>query len=290
MNRPLYPKDRFVDFCSERESIRLRRERGEKPPHSQCPILQKYRFCNIDREDDYVTTWVDENVRQYMHNVPMTHAVAAIFTARIFNEPSVLDQMDFTEFDVERWYDVADSLQESGKTVFRSAYLTVSKKRGISSVTYHRWITNRIEACEELNTISTLTELQHILEGIEGIGPFMANQVVADFRHIGSFKDAEDWETCVHFGPGTQRGLNRYFDRHHDTSHPEKTFRTMFDTLKEDMVDILEAELAEFVDPPFTDLFKDPNNLANALCEFDKYERAYDRINDNKKPTGRIWK
>ena len=47
--------DRLVYYINERESIRKLREAGYPKPWTQDKILQTYRFCNVNREDDTVT-------------------------------------------------------------------------------------------------------------------------------------------------------------------------------------------------------------------------------------------
>ena len=49
------PVGAFFAFCREREAIRLRRERGEPPPWTEDPILERGRFLNVFREDDRTT-------------------------------------------------------------------------------------------------------------------------------------------------------------------------------------------------------------------------------------------
>jgi len=46
------PVKSFFDWCKERESIRIKRENGEKPPWTSDPIFQQGRFLNTFREDD----------------------------------------------------------------------------------------------------------------------------------------------------------------------------------------------------------------------------------------------
>ena len=51
----LYTIKGFDDFCSERESIRLQKDRDEPYPWTDDEILRTKKFCNIDRKDDRLT-------------------------------------------------------------------------------------------------------------------------------------------------------------------------------------------------------------------------------------------
>jgi hypothetical protein len=54
------PIERLLDFIFERESIRIKREAGERRPWTACPILRDYRFTNIRREHDRGTVWLHQ--------------------------------------------------------------------------------------------------------------------------------------------------------------------------------------------------------------------------------------
>ena len=58
------PVKAFFDFCKERESIRVKRERGDPPPWSSDPVFQRGRFLNVFREDDRGTKALFKFVRQ----------------------------------------------------------------------------------------------------------------------------------------------------------------------------------------------------------------------------------
>src|SRR6516165_5847651 len=45
------------------------------------------------------------------------------------------------------------------------------------------------------------------------IGPFLAGQVIADLKHVESFRSASDWWSFAVPGPGSLRGLNRVCKR-----------------------------------------------------------------------------
>ena len=58
------PVKAFFDFCKERESIRVKRERGDPPPWTSDPVFQRGRFLNVFREDDRGTKALFKFVRQ----------------------------------------------------------------------------------------------------------------------------------------------------------------------------------------------------------------------------------
>ena len=55
------PKNRFLYWIKERESIRKKKEAGNPKPWTDDPILQNYRFCNVRRMDDTVSQWLLKN-------------------------------------------------------------------------------------------------------------------------------------------------------------------------------------------------------------------------------------
>lgn len=62
----------FDYFVSERESIRLKRERGLHSPWTKDPVLMKYHFTNIDRRHDTGTKWMIhmvDNLSQSIENI-----------------------------------------------------------------------------------------------------------------------------------------------------------------------------------------------------------------------------
>jgi hypothetical protein len=50
-------------FMKERHAIWERKVAGQPKPWTQDPILQSYRFCNVYRELDTVTVWINNNWR-----------------------------------------------------------------------------------------------------------------------------------------------------------------------------------------------------------------------------------
>jgi hypothetical protein len=46
-------------------------------------------------------------------------------------------------------------------------------------------------------------------DGFDGLGSFIAAQVVADLKYIEPLNKRFDWQTFAASGPGSRRGLNR---------------------------------------------------------------------------------
>src|SRR5690348_12128561 len=78
----------LVRFIKEREKVRLAKEAGKPRPWTKDPILNKYRFCNVHREDDYVTRWLRANYYHHLRGDPDIWFAAVV--ARLFNQPDAL--------------------------------------------------------------------------------------------------------------------------------------------------------------------------------------------------------
>ena len=80
-------------WVREREKIRVRKEDQyvTTTPLTDDPILAAYRFCNVRREDDRVTRWIDEHVRVPFATHP--HLWFMLCVARQINWPDSLQEL-----------------------------------------------------------------------------------------------------------------------------------------------------------------------------------------------------
>jgi len=88
------PVKSFFQFCKERESIRLKRERGEPAPWTKDPVFQKGRFLNIFREDDRGTKALLHFVKPVVEKGSKEELVQALFFARWCNRDYTLNVLD----------------------------------------------------------------------------------------------------------------------------------------------------------------------------------------------------
>jgi hypothetical protein len=116
-------------WIRERESIRERKEMGHDP---KCwtldPILSSYRFCNVRREDDRVTIWIRQNIRERFADHP--HLWLMLCIARQINWPETLADMigmgawpDRPAFSPDRITAVLNRRKEEGKKIYTGAYM-----------------------------------------------------------------------------------------------------------------------------------------------------------------------
>jgi alpha-glutamyl/putrescinyl thymine pyrophosphorylase clade 1 len=112
-------------------------------------------------------------------------------------------------------------------------------------------------------TGDTLHRAYAKLSALDGMGPFMAGQVIADLKETPVLKRAKDWSDWCAPGPGSMRGLNRIRGNPLDKKWKDAAFINALVELRRDM-----ARLA----PIAADLCL--QDLQNCLCEFDKMERT----------------
>jgi len=258
------PIDRFVYFIDERERIRKRKESG-KARLTNDPILRKYRFCNIERENDRVTRWIAKNWRSY-DDPNVWHAM---IIARFINWPNTLEYCGYPEpWTTSRKPEFAIKLKDMekhGSRIFTGAYIVSTNGATGSKVDHVLGLFDRawIDLHKRIAARRTCQTFYEALRGVNGIGSFMAAQVVADVKYTNMLCHAPDWMNFVAPGPGSQRGLNRIRGEELHAQWTNDAFAKSLYQLREEAARML---------PMVGKLHL--QDLQNCLCEFDKYERV----------------
>lgn len=270
-------QDRFVAFIVERENCRHSKEMG-LVPHTDDPILAVNKFCNVNREHDAVTRWVKEHVRD-REDLSHEDMISHLLVARIFNNPAALQfVIPFAKLDA-----VAkrlNALRAEGKSVFRGAYMMVvhgDAGRGKNAIDFYCNLVKEVRLLTGGNLPIHLCDVANRINSVTGLGVFMANQIVTDLRYTRFYPKAEtpDWTTFVWPGPGTIRGVRRFYGAdvaagrnpgHDPAMINVKNVPNLLMKIRHEMQSRLPAGILNH--------FEDPNNLSNCFCEFDKYERV----------------
>lgn len=270
------PSEALRQWVRERETVRLRRERGDPPPWTDDPIIGKYRFCNVRREDDRVTVWVREHIREPFADHP--HLWFMLALARWTNRIDTLaelreqgwwpDRLDFSPDMLERALTIRAN---RGDKVFTGAYtINAPSTKGASKVDYvartvlgEPWKKRAIIADVFGGRLGPLTlRAAHAsFSRYQGWGDFMSYQVVVDMRFTRYLRDASDMSTWAAAGPGTIRGLNRIAGRRVDLPLDQgralSEMRKLYATIQDE-----------------TGVAMDFSDVPNILCETDKYLRV----------------
>lgn len=248
----------------ERERIRLAKEKGLAKPWSTDPVFQTTYFCNVRREDDKVTKWIRDYYSPYVHE-PMF--LYNIILARFLNWPQTLNYIGFRhEHDPEKLQsDILEAGEQQGK-IWGGAYIVSTNGISMPKVAY---LTDRLMegvhkriVLDEWRYVD-LTDTHRTLMKIDGLGSFMAAQVVADLKNTKEhpLAAARDWWTFVAPGPGSLRGAS-WFTYGAPMGVTPSKFQDAF------------KEIRIYVDREFEgDKFCN-QDLQNCLCEYDKYMRV----------------
>lgn len=277
--KKLTPLEQFKYWLTERESIRRKKENGARRPWTDDRILRTYKFCNIKREDDRVTKWIDKHWRwPYRHDPHLWHAM---IVARYINWPDTLSAIGYPEPWLRGNDLLADRLtgrraivlrtlqqrQREGHKVFTGAYIVSTNGAKAGKVEYVCQLFDRAWLSSMLHNFfagrsgftMTLANAHRALMQINGIGSFMAAQIIADLKQTPVLHDASDWYDWAAPGPGSLRGLSRV--RGLGTGSRWRTDAFIPELLA------LRKELKLGGD-------FDLQNVQNGLCELDKYLRV----------------
>lgn len=262
--------DDLLFWVAERERIRLAKEEGRPRPWTQDPVLNHYRFCNVNRCDDRVTQWIHNNWMFPNDAAPSLPFAMAV--ARMVNLPETLQDLGYPhEWEPERFMRVLRDRKIAGKKVWTSAYMITggysvggeSKEVIIARVLTELYakLSGQYLALGEVRIRKgDSLEVAAYKLRVPGIGTFLSAQVIADLKYSRVLKDAKDWWYWCSPGPGSTMGLNFLHERQELTPVSETQF------IKE------VNEVRELLRHAGTDL--DAQNVQNCLCEFSKYVRA----------------
>lgn len=261
--------DLYFYWIHERETIRMNKEVEQKPPPwTDDPILQKFKFCQVFREDDRTTRWFRTHIRDPYRDDPEVLMATVIF--RWFNYIETGKTLVRNKLHLE--WDRKKAIEEITKQNkwVTGAYIVKTPNRmdkvtGVAECISHMW-GDREKLVDQILATKSLEKSWNILRDYPYMGPFMAYEVITDLRHTYLLRDAEDILTWANAGPGAMRGLNRLAGRELDfsrRSHPwNEEMRNLWEISRErlnpNLIDLNQFEMRE---------------IEGGLCEFDKYSR-----------------
>lgn len=259
----------YYHWILEREKCRIGREQGLPKPWSTDPILQSYRFCNVKREDDTVTKWIHDNwMGQYEGRTPNVNMVLAMIVARTVNNVNTLIEIGFPDhMDFDGWATKARIAMKmrkaNGLQVWTGAYLVSTNGHSIEKIDYiiDRVWTPFAKHGRGPYEGETLQCYHKYLMHYDGLGSFMAGQVIADLKFCNVLSGAPDHHSWAPIGPGSKRGLNRYFGRPLEKSIKTDQVLSELQELQKQVQLRLGLDLAV-------------HNIQNTMCELDKYCRT----------------
>lgn len=251
-----------VAFIKAREAARLGKGKD--------PIITRYRFCNVRRNDDRVTKWIHENyMAQHTDN---QYLWFMLVIARLFNYPDSLAAISdlLVPFKPALLRKRLHDRKKAGFKNFNAAYIVSTNGRAMDKVDYlaaevlgPMWAA-RERISKQIEDAQSLEVVHQILIGQNGLASFMAAQVVADLKYAEPEDRWEDFYTFAASGPGSKRGLNRVMGRDKDAPWKETAFREQLSLLR----DAVNSKLRW--PEPIT-----AQDMQNVMCEWDKYQRAF---------------
>jgi len=257
-------------WIEERQSIYAKKEARMSKPWTDDPILQSYRFCCPYRENDAVTKWIAQNWRD--PNRKDQYLFFAMTIARLINKPETLEALGYPDDWIPNHFiDVCHTRRDQGLKVFNGAYIVSTNGHAMDKVEYlaeyvltPMWGARSYYKDAVLYSES-LADLHRELMLANGLGSFMAAQVIADLKYAPPLLNAPDWTSWAASGPGSRRGLNRVMERPVGAPWKESVWLSTLQDLHAQINPLVKkAEI-----PPIH-----AQDLQNCLCEFDKMERA----------------
>lgn len=256
-------------WIKERHAIYEARRLGQKKPWTQDPILQSYRFCNVYRELDKVTIWINKHWRT--PHKDDEHLWFAMVVARLINWPDTMEAMGYPgDMSEDQFVGTIHRRQNAGLKAYSGAYIVSTNGNSMDKAEYlyqkvliPMW-TQRAD--NKPIQGEKLESFYNRLTSNIGLGTFMAAQVVADMKYAPVLSNAPDWDTFAAPGPGSKRGLNIVFDRPMDApwgggskwhDHLMRLKKEIDENIKAHNMPTLHAQ-----------------DLQNCLCEYSKYYKV----------------
>ena len=281
-NQKIY--DTYWYFAAERQNIFFNKFLGKKPPYSQDPIFQQYKFCNAYRAADRVSQYLIKSVI-YCDKFNELDLAFRILFFRLFNKISTwqkieehFGQIRLNNFDFEKYSNFLDSLHKN-EPIYGNAYILCANKaygfdhKHQNHLALLKYIFKESKTGYHLLNSKSLKELFAGLKALPLFGDFMAYQSAIDLNYSTLFNFSENDFTIA--GPGARRGIRKCFG---DTRRSDQCIIQF-------MVENQQKEFSR-LNVKFQDLFGRPLHAIdcqNLFCEVDKYCRVkFPKIKSNR--------
>lgn len=266
--------ENYFYWINERHSIYLKRQQGESWPWTEDPILQTYKFTNPFRENDRVTVWIRENIREPYADHPMLFFNLCV--ARMINWPETLENIGF----IDRWdkgvmldiIDIMHHMQRREEKVFTGAYILNAVKGNKGESKPYKYVTYAWDYVYKNHSILVPTFVDslerawnRLINGnIPYVGGFIAYEIVTDLRWTRYLNKADDILTWANAGPGAIRGINRLYGIDFNDRMAQNTALSVMNWLLSISYDYIAPYVPQM----------EMRDIEHSLCEWDKYQRA----------------
>lgn len=266
----------FFAFLRERYHVLLRRRAGQPAPWTDDPILQAWRFCNVRREDDKVTVWFRENIRDPLRNHPSVFFSTIAF--RWFNtietgealRPWLLGPWNRDE--VQR---TLETILGRGGHIFTGAFMINSapgKPKHIDVLDNLDWVASWLENNAWGNFVTSKQRCFESLLNVPRLGNFAAYQIVVDLQYTYLLEKAPDLQTFTVAGPGCAKGIGLCFgDDPKLFSYGTKADQKVMLEIMRDVLDIAEDPSMWPEEWPKFML----SDIENGFCEYAKWRSGH---------------
>ena len=289
----------FFEYAKLRYNIFRRREMGRPEPWTSDPILGRYRFCNVFREDDRTTRWFRTHVRDDHRLAGRPELLLATVVFRMFNRISTGEAV-FCQTDIEgtpfELFAEDGNVGHLKKAILagcgkRGPYVTGSyiistppgfpKLDGVLQVIKMFWkdanvFGRHMETGLGWKSVGLILAQNRQMYGLEEVwdwlrqfdylGKFHSYEIVTDLRHTSLLGRAPDIMTWANPGPGARRGLCRVHGMDLDERIPREQ---QIKQMRELLVLSQDGRMWSKEWPRW-----ELRDVEHTLCEFDKYERA----------------
>lgn len=289
--------DHLMKFVTRRQMVYYRRHVLEDPPPwTDDPILREYHFTNVYRELDPGTEFCVEHI---LDRPDKTRAerVFNVMAYRLVGRERTYQNLDWLElgegFNQQRFQDTIERMRAGGQSAWSKAYMVCyyrqmggdSMEENVGRLLRQLAQDNWNGFWEDLNNAETRHGAWEVIQDQYGWGRFLAFQVLVDLCYplpnpfgewvdegnaepsILPFSNYRSWATA---GPGTLRGLQRIW--------PDCT-QTQANELMAWLESHFQVYLYNNTRIRGEPLFPVPisrANVANCLCEWDKYRKIED--------------
>lgn len=262
-------------WIQERHRIQTKKILDYPKPWSEDPVFQETYFCNVHREDDKITRFIRSTYSPYVDHPMFEYNIVL---SRFLNWPYTLAAIGFQrDHDPKGLLAHLDALAKDGvSNVWGNAYVITTHGQKMPKAAYlcNQVLSDVWEALPSLRPMCRAPLLGHwptcsgasvALQRIDGIGSFLAGQIVADLKNtkLHPLYTATDKATFFEVGPGSIKGLGWFLAGNEKGCLPSQ-FNRMF------------GQVREYVDANWPEQVPrvDNQDLQNCLCEYDKYCRV----------------